>query len=207
MKKGKFIVLDGPDGSGKGTEINLLKAEFAGANLIFTQEPGATQTGQEIRKMLLANDKKEHALIDFFLFWADRAAHVEQIVRPALNSGTHVISDRFDSSTFAYQIVADARPEFLGLFKEAREVVLRDCFPDAYIFLNLSVSIIQMRIEGDKMKRTRYDIKPTEYHEKVIEGFKKFASDFTPSFIIDAARPPKDVHDEILPIVRKILGI
>src|SRR3989338_6618504 len=175
MKKGKFIVLDGPDGSGKGTEINLLKAEFAGANLIFTQEPGA--------------------------------AHVEQIVRPALNSGTHVISDRFDSSTFAYQIVADARPEFLGLFKEAREVVLRDCFPDAYIFLNLSVSIIQMRIEGDKMKRTRYDIKPTEYHEKVIEGFKKFASDFTPSFIIDAARPPTEGHDEILPIVRKILGI
>lgn len=206
MAKGKFIVLDGPDGSGKGTEIALLKKELLESSVLFTHEPGATKRGQDIRKILLISDKT-HPLSDFFLFWADRVSHVEEIIRPALNSGTHVISDRFDSSTFAYQIIADARPEFLGLFKEARKIVLRDCFPDAYIFLDLPALIIKKRIEGDKTKRTRYDIKPPEYHEKVIEGFKKFASDFKPSFMIDSDRPPKEVHDDILPLVRKILGI
>lgn len=206
MKKGKFIVIDGPDGSGKGTEISLLKKEPLGRGTLFTHEPGASKRGEEIRKILLSQSKKDYPVSDFFLFWAARAAHVEEVIKPAIRAGRNVVSDRFDSSTFAYQIIADGHPELAELFWQCRSGVLKGCIPDAYIFLDLPVSIAEKRLKTDPTKRTKYDIKPAPYHTRVRNGFKKFASLLDSKvFIVDASRPAKQVHTDVLKILRKIL--
>lgn len=206
MRRGKFIVIDGIDGSGKGTEIRLLKKAFAGTGTIFTREPGATQRAQEIRNILLERSKKDSSVSDSFLFWAARVMHVEEVIKPALSAGKNVISDRFDSSTFAYQVIADKHPELRPLFSECRKVVLRKCVPDAYIFLDLPVSVSMKRIKGDSTKRNKYDVKPEGYHKMVRQGFKKFASATRSKvFIVDASPSPEGVHKEVLGIVKKLL--
>src|SRR3989344_7639591 len=120
MQKGKFIVIDGIDGSGKGTQVKLLKRAL-GKNTIFTHEPGGTPKAEAIRKLLLER-KKEFStpLADFLLFWAARADHVEKVILPALRAGKNVITDRFDSSTLAFQICAEQAPELKSLFEECR---------------------------------------------------------------------------------------
>lgn len=205
MHKGKFVVIDGPDGSGKGTEIQLLKRESLLKKAVFTHEPGATKRGEEIRKLLLARGGSP-SIYDFFLFWAARTAHVEEVIMPALRAGKNVIADRFDSSTFAYQLVADGRPELFPLFKKCREAILGRCVPDAYIFLDLPVSIAMKRLKSDKTKRTKYDVMPASYHEKVRRGFRKFAkATGAKVFVVDASRSPEEVHKDMLEILRATL--
>ena len=104
MSKGKFIVIDGIGGCGKTTHAKLLRARME-KDTVLTHEPGGTPIAEKIRKLLL------HGLIptadvatEFFLFWTARAEHMREKIIPALRAGRNVISDRFDSSTFAFQI-------------------------------------------------------------------------------------------------------
>lgn len=208
MKRGKFIVIDGVDGSGKGTEIELLKEALSGTGTIFTHEPVATKRGEEIRKILMARNGEDSPASDFFLFWAARAAHIEEVIKPALRAGKNVICDRFDSSTFAYQIIADGHPELAPLCAACRKAVLGDCIPDAYIFLDLPVSVSIKRLKGDATKTTKYDIKPTAYHEAVRNGFKEFAKKIgLRAYIVDANRTPKKVDADVWAIVSRILDV
>ena len=206
MRRGKFIVIDGMDGSGKSTEMRLMKKELAGTSAVFTHEPGGTRRGEEIRKMLLARSGKQSSVSDFFLFWAARAMHVGEVIAPALRAGENVISDRFDASTFAYQIIADKNPRLTELFHKCRRAVLGECMPDAYIFLDLPISISKARISGDSSKRSRYDMKPAAYHKAVRRGFKEFGpATHSKVFIVDGSRSPDEVHKDVWQIVRKIL--
>ncbi|MDO8562131.1 MAG: dTMP kinase, partial [bacterium] len=122
MARGKFIVIDGIDGSGKGKQVELLKRTL-GKNVIFTHEPGGTPKAEKIRKLLLERTEETPApLADFLLFWAARADHVEKVILPALRAGKTVITDRFDSSTFAFQVYAERFPESESLFEECRKI-------------------------------------------------------------------------------------
>src|SRR5579864_4280814 len=105
MEKGKFIVLEGGEGAGKSTQLRVIK-EILGDDIVITREPGGSPYAEEIRNVILksTNAGQADAKTHFALFWAARADHMKNTVLPALNAGKHVISDRFDSSTFAYQI-------------------------------------------------------------------------------------------------------
>ncbi|MDO8481844.1 MAG: dTMP kinase [bacterium] len=203
MHKGKFIVIDGIDGSGKGTQIKLLK-RVLGKHTIFTHEPGGTPKAEEIRKILLERKKESPApLADFFLFWAARRDHVEKVIIPALRAGKNVITDRFDSSTFAFQVCAEQVSELKSLFEVCRKIVLGKCMPDAYIILDMPAeTAMKWRSKNPVKKAVFFDKKPLTYHKRARLGFKKFAG-LTSSkvFFVNANRSSEEVHEEILSIV------
>ena len=106
-KKGKFIVLEGGEGSGKTSILKFLKEVFGNSeNIVFTREPGGTSIGEKIRNLLMdKNNKDMFPITELFLFCGARAQHIEELIIPSLNSGKSVVSDRFDTSTIALSAV------------------------------------------------------------------------------------------------------
>lgn len=175
MKKGLFIVIDGLGGSGKTTLVNALKAEF-GTRVVATQEPGGAPRAEKIRDILKSGEGLESdPLTDFFLFWAARAEHVSKTIVPALKKGKIVISDRFDSSTYAMQVVGEKRKDFEKLFWQCRAQALKNAEPDLYILLDAPFSVIASRRKGRGGVRDRFDERSAAYQQLVTRGYKEFA--------------------------------
>jgi dTMP kinase len=202
MKKGRFIVIDGIGGCGKTTHAKLLHARM-GNGTVLTHEPGGAPLAEKIRKLIL------HGLIptadvvaEFFLFWTARAEHMREKIVPALCADKNVISDRFDSSTFAFQIFGEKHPHITRLFWEARKVVLGKYEPDAYIILDIPVVVAEKRRAGRRPAKDRFDEKSRAYQERVRAGFTKFAKEIGKhAHVVDANRSPAEVEEEILRIM------
>ena len=208
QKRGKFIVIDGMDGSGKGTQLRLLQEKLAGKNVLFTREPGGSPKAEDIRTMILQNGgPASNAVCDFFLFWAARGSHIQDIVAPALERGTHVLCDRYDSSTYAFQIFGEQAPEWLkNLFTKIRSDLPAVYKPDLYIVLDLPAEVaFERRKKDQEQEKSKFDIKPLEYHQRVRDGFKQFAAEFGSTKFIDADRSPEKIHEDIWGIVEKEL--
>jgi dTMP kinase len=210
--RGKFIVIDGMDGSGKGTQLALLRGKVSHLPVEFTREPGGTPYAEEIREMLMRNEMLSpptHPLCDFFLFWAARASHIELKIWPGRDEGKHFITDRYDSSTFAFQIYGEARHDYERLFIMLRKEVGHRFEPDAYIFLDLPAEVAYERREKDRSQaKTRFDYKPLEYHNKVRHGFQHFQQVVGYAgevHLVNANRPPEEIHSELAAIVLNIL--
>ncbi len=207
MQKGRFVAIDGIDGSGKGTQIALLKRAL-GKKALFTHEPGGTPKAEKIRKILLERKKERPSPIaDFFLFWSARADHIEKVISPALRAGKNVITDRFDSSTFAFQICAEKFPELKSLFEECRKIVLSKCMPDAYIILDMPAPVARKWRSSNPVKRAVFfDKKSLAYYKRARSGFKRFAGIADSKvFFVNANRPQERVRKEIWRIVSGIL--
>lgn len=211
-KPGKFIVLDGMDGSGKGTQLALLRSALKDLPIHYTREPGGTPLGEEIREMLLRPagvGPSRHPYADFFLFWASRGSHVEEVVEPTRAGGVHVVTDRYDSSTFAFQIYGEQHNELERLFCEVRTWLPMRYRPDLYLFLDLPAEVAYERRAKDAgQAKTRFDLQPLEYHERVRQGFRDFAKLIKGGagqvHIVDANRPPEAVHETIVSHIRGI---
>lgn len=204
MKKGVFIVIDGIDGSGKSSQVKLLKKKFS-SRAVFTHDPGGTDTGQAIRKVVLVA-KPLSPLSVFFLFLAARTALVEEVIAPALARGRTVVSDRFDSSTYAYQVHAGKHPEYLKLMRAFAQGVLKSAVPDAYIILDSDPVLARKRLFRDRAKDLNaYDKKPLSHHRRVREGFRKFKPKDAKVFFVDADRSIAEVHEDVWRIVSRIL--
>lgn len=207
MKRGKFIVIDGMDGSGKGTQIKRIQEAVPKEHFVFTREPGGTPKAEEIREMLLRQDGPvSNPLCDFFLFWASRASHVEDLVAPSLAAGLHVLTDRYDSSTFAFQMYGEGRIESLkNLFFTIRSTLPPQYIPDAYIILDLPPEVAFERRRADAgQEKTRFDVKPLEYHTRVREGFAAFQNAVSGVHLVDANRTPDEVHADVLRIITTV---
>lgn len=213
MPRGKFIVIDGMDGSGKGTQLSLLRGSLKHLDPVFTREPGGNgvESAEFIRTLLLSPEKfnfTSNPLCDFFLFFASRALHVEQLVEPMRESGRHVISDRYDSSTLAFQIFGEQQ-DFVSLFKEVRGTLPRHFLPDAYIILDLDPAVAYERRKKDAgQEKTRFDIKPLAYHERVRAGFRALRTmvdDPETVHILDANRTVQELHKQLSALVLAIL--
>lgn len=212
-KRGKFIVFDGMDGSGKGTQIDLIKQKLPDA--FFTHEPGGknSATAEFLRTVILEPEKFGIApvpLCDFFLFWASRAQHVEEVVEPKRAAGIDVLSDRYDSSTMAFQIFGEKK-KFAELLRQVRLSVPGYYWPEAYIFFDLPAEVAYERRKRDaEQAKTRFDVRPIEYHERVREGFRQFvafvAGSYSKAYIVDANRPPEAIHADVWAIVQKVLA-
>ncbi len=207
MKRGKFIVIDGLDGSGKTTEMRLLKKEARLKGALFTCEPGGTPRAEKIRTALLTHEAgKRDPVSDFFLFWAARAAHMREAIAPALAKGKTVITDRFDSSTYAFQVVAEERKDLDGIFWACRKAVLGVNVPDAYIILDMAPEDALARRKRDRSKAmTSFDKQKMAYHRRVRAGFKKFKPG-TKIYFIDSSESPEITHAKVWYVVKKILG-
>jgi dTMP kinase len=166
----RLIVFEGGEGSGKSTQAALLAARLGA---VLTREPGGTEIGRRIRSLVLdpsvgsALDVRAEAL----LMAADRAQHVAEVIRPALDSGVDVVSDRFTGSTLAYQGYARGLPvsELAGLSSWATGGLE----PDVVILLDVpaSVAATRMKPESDRMEAAG-----DEFHRRVVEGYLALAA-------------------------------
>ena len=182
---GKFIVLDGPDGSGKTTQLALLRDHLAalGARVEAVHDPGATAVGERIRQILLDRDNAHMSpTCEMLLFMASRAQLVAERVRPALADGKVVLCDRFISATVAYQGAAGVSPSAVH---EVGKIAVEDLQPDLTIILDLPAEEGLARLAGS---RDRMESKALAFHRKVRELFLSHAAGGPERFaVVDAA--------------------
>ncbi len=173
MKRGLFITFEGGEGAGKSTQAKLLSARLEGAGIptLVTREPGGTPLGEDIRGLIL-KDRPQDPVTELLLFAAARAEHMTALIRPALDDGTWVISDRFMDSTRVYQgRLYSVEPELIKILE--RFTVAPD-FPDLTLILDLPP---EAGLERANTRGTlsRYDAERIETHVALRQGFLEIA--------------------------------
>ena len=216
---GHFIVIDGPDGAGKGTQIDMLKGVLPhrygrpDSDFVFTREPGGSPFAEKIRELILSPGAKEASgAVMVQLFGAARFEHLEQTVVPALDAGKVVVSDRFDASTYAYQLIAQKGGRVAGTLFHRQNELVRDmgCFFGrgwATIVLDVPAEIGMARSAKRRgQAHTHFDSRDTAFHELVRDGYKRYAHQFLGVSVIDASRTPCLVHHDVIAVFDRILG-
>lgn len=206
----KFIVFEGAEGAGKGEQMKMLKRKY-GYCTEFSREPGGTPLAEAIRDLLMSDlGRVSNAQSQFHLYFAARADHLIR-VKKAIESGKNYVSDRFDLSTFAYQIRGLNNPELYQLFHHTRNVMLRGIMPDHYIYLDVDVEVglkrAQQRGEGNFWDEASIDL-----HRRIKEGALEFLNSLPsrsdghpPYYIINANRPLAHVKKSVDRVFRKII--
>ena len=187
MKKGLFITLEGPDGSGKSTVAKLLHEYIDGLGILnaFTREPGGTAIGENIREILLDNDNYEMtSRTEALLYAAARAQHAEEKIQPLLDNDYIVLSDRYVLSSLAYQ--GHSRGLGIETIMEINEFAMGDTYPDLVLFFDVDPEIALSRKyinrEGDRLEN-----EGKEFHNKTYEGYEKAIEKYSKNIVkIDA---------------------
>lgn len=148
--KAKFITLDGIDGSGKSTNMETIRLWFEKHQLpvLFTREPGGTAVGEALRSILLDPQTQANARTETLLMFASRQQHIDMVIKPALTTGTHVISDRFTDATFAYQ--GGGREIPLADISILENWVQQGLNPDLTLLLDTPLAVAQQRLTQNK---------------------------------------------------------
>ena len=207
--KGKFIVIEGIDGCGKTTQINYLAKWLTssghiskGNKLIITREPGGTELGKRLRKLLLDNSFKSNPepITELLLYAADRAQHVTKLIIPSINRGDWVISDRFSGSTIAYQ--GYGRKLNMDIIKKLEEIATLGIKPDITLLLSMPVQqSIERRVN---IKDDRIEKEGLKFLEDVSIGFQLLAKERN-WINISASEKPEIVSTNIEYRISKIL--
>jgi dTMP kinase len=198
--KSKFIVLDGPDGCGKSSQVGLLSQYLkkSGLKVSSFRDPGSTATGEKIRKILLDPANHISDRTELLLYMASRAQLWDECIGPALKNKNCVLLDRWLSSTCAYQGFAGG----LGIAKvlDIAEHSLQRVWPDLTIILD-----VDLRTAKTRMKRglDRMEQKVIAYHKKVRAGFLELAEMRDDIVVIDGSADKQTVHKRILQIIKK----
>lgn len=198
---GRLIAFEGGEAVGKSTQARLL-AERLGAELTF--EPGATELGARIRSLVLdATGLPFSPRAEALLMAADRAQHVSEVIRPALEAGTHVVTDRFIGSSLAYQGFGRELgvDEVLALSRFATDGL--NC--DLVVLLEVvdEVSRSRQASPGD-----RIEAETTEFHRRVLEGYRALAEQHPDQWVvIDGSGPVDEVAEAVYAVVRERLGV
>lgn len=192
---GRFLVIDGPDGAGKTTQVDLLAdwLRERGAAVTRVRDPGGTPIGDRVRRILLDNDLAEMTPeCETMLYMASRAQLVAQVVRPALAQGHCVLSDRYISSTIAYQGAGGMDP---AAVRAVGEVAVGGLWPDLTITLDLSADDGLARLDGQP---DRMEAKDPQFHRRVRELFlSQAAADPAAAVVVDAGGSIEQVHERI----------
>lgn len=205
-KRGKFIVLEGGEGSGKSSCLAYLRKELTGRGVIFSREPGGTSVGEQIRRILMS--AKMAPLTEIFLFCASRAQHVAERILPALRWGRHVICDRFTGSTVAYQIYGRRRLSLLRVLYQLDRFATGGIKPDLVIYLDVKPRAgLRRKGKGGGLS-TRFDRETLAFHQCVWRGFLDQCQQ-NPNWIrVDTTEiSKKKVQARVWQIVSKALGI
>ena len=196
-----FISFEGIEGSGKSTAQRLLAEHLQGLGYdpLLTREPGGCALGRSLRPILLdARTRGLSSRAELYLFLADRAQHVAEVIRPALEAGQTVLCDRYAESPLAYPGYGRGLdPHHL---RRLNDMATGGLMPDLTLLLDLPVHCgleragLRNREEGTVLSEGRFDAESLEFHERVRQGYRSLAAEEPERFaIIDAAQPPEDV--------------
>ncbi len=207
MTNGRFITFEGPDGSGKSTQLSLLAARLRaqGREVVETAEPGGTSIGRDIRAILL-NARNHHLrpTAELLLYFASRAQNVEEVILPALARGAIVLSDRFTDSTLVYQGVGRG----LGpdVVRQLHTIACGTLLPHLTLLIDISPSLTLERTT----KRTapdRLDAESHDFHSRVREGYLALAADEPQRVrVVDGAHDIDTVAAALWPLVEEVLA-
>lgn len=208
--KAKFITIDGIEGTGKSTQIELLKKYFVKKQMhcIFTREPGGTALGEKIRNLLLNGNNNNDDIDDkteLLLMFAARNQHIQQIIKPALDKNICVISDRFTDSTFAYQ--GGGRGIDFKKIEALETWVMGDFRPSVSIFLDIDLETSMARV-NKRGGKDRIEQESIDFFMRVRETYLGLAKKYPNRIkLIDAKQPKKEIHQQIITEVKQcILG-
>ena len=199
---GFFITFEGIEASGKTTQINLLYdyLKIIGKNVIKTREPGGTKIGQKIREILLSKwDEKFPYIAELLLYEADRNIHIQSIVKPSLEAGYIVLSDRYIDSTTAYQHYA--RGIDYEIVSYLNTLATDGLKPNLTFLIDIPVEISLKRLSESKDRIESEDI---EFHKKLREGFLKIAENEKDRFVvIDGTMDIMEIHKIIVDTLKQ----
>jgi dTMP kinase len=202
---GMLIAFEGGEGSGKSTQARLLAEALAKEHhpVIITHEPGATVAGRKIRDIVLHHDEQLSARTEALLFAADRAHHVDTVIKPALDAGEIVITDRYVDSSLAYQGVG--RDLKIGDVRRISRWATGGLTPDLIVLLDVPASVGLNRARGrgpaDKLERESMD-----FHERVRQAFRGLAEAAPRRYLVlDATRPPAELAATVRAAVERLL--
>lgn len=204
-----FITLEGPEGSGKSTQLRLLTTFLRehGFNVVATREPGGTPIGDEIRGILHHVDNTAMSPIaEVLLYAASRAQLVSEIIRPALVAGKLVICDRYIDSTFAYQGYGRGLDQ--DMLKALTSIATGDLWPDLTLLLDVEVStgLARRLSEGEEMNRL--DLEESAFHERVRRGYHRLAQSQPDRWeVVDAGREVDAIQADVRRIVSSRLRL
>lgn len=204
--KGIFITVEGTDGSGKSTQINLLMdyLKSKGCDIVFTREPGGTQISEKIREIILdVGNKEMTGTTEALLYAAARAQHVEEKIIPAVNAGKIVICDRFVDSSIAYQ--GAARGLGSDVIMQINKFALGGIMPDITLFFNLSPEKGILRKKNER-ELDRMESEKLEFHKKVYNGYKYLCAEYPERIkVIDADDTVENVHEVVVNMIDQLL--
>jgi len=203
-----FISFEGVEGSGKTTQVNMLHAHLLRMNVevVSTHEPGGTRIGEEIRRVLLNPDLKEmHPMTETILYAADRSQHYFEVIKPALDAGKVIISDRFIDSTLAYQGVA-RRIGMEGV-QNLNEWITDDLYPDITFLLEVPYRVGFKRLQERKKVLDRIEGEGQAFHDQVSEAYKTLAKIYSQRFVVlNGADKPENIHHFVMQEITPLLS-
>ncbi len=210
MKKGIFISIEGPDGSGKSTQIENIKRFFAEKNMetIYTREPGGTAIGERIREILLDKNCSEmDYMTEAMLYAASRAQHVAQVIKPALAEGKVIVCDRFVDSSMAYQGFGRKLGDAVRIINE---YAVAGCMPDVTFLMKVDPNIgkgrVQSRAAGGQAE-DRLDAEKVAFHEEVYKGYLALEELYPHRIVgVDASRGIEEIREDILRKLEEVLS-
>lgn len=208
MKRGFFITLEGGEGAGKSTQLRCLADHLTarGREVVATREPGGSDGAEAIRALLVSGAADRWSpMSETLLLYAARSDHIERTIRPALERGAVVISDRFADSTRAYQGAAGGvAPDFIH---ELERQVLGDARPELTLIFDLPAEAGLARAAGRGAAEARFESKGLDFHRRLRDGFLAIAeAEPQRCRVIDAARPVDEVTVAVLAAVDAALA-
>ncbi len=205
---GRFITIEGGEGSGKSTQIALLKAALEKEHIphVITREPGGEAGAEAIRALLVTGEKHRwDPLAETLLFSAARVQHVARLIRPALAEGKLVLCDRFLDSTRVYQGIGKGISS--GYIDALHAMTLGNLLPELTFILDIDPNVGLARAKGRAGDETRFEGMELAFHQQVRAGFQAIArNEPARCRVIDASQPAEAVHGQIWGMVRQCLG-
>ena len=213
--QGKFITFEGGEGTGKSTQIKLLAEYLRHHNIdvMLTKEPGGTDIGVELRKILLEGSvEKFDAVAETLMFFADRRIHMQKKVLPALEKGQWVLSDRFADSTMVYQCYAEDKGITGKDIENLYRFSVENFKPDLTLVLDIAPQVGLARsfkkAEGMEAKELRFESKALQWHERVRQGYLRIAKDNQERCVVlNANKSIDDLHEDIISVIQERFGI
>ena len=210
MQTGKLITIEGIEGAGKSTAVSDIRAwlDSHGIHAIFTREPGGTDIAEEIRKVLLfpASTEKMQPQTELLLMFACRAQLINHVIKPALQSGQWVVSDRYVDASYAYQ--GYGRGIDMAYIQQLDRMIVGDIYPDLTFFLDVPVELGLKRAEKRGQGKDRIEQEKVEFFTRVREGYLERAKQEPDRIkVIDASKTPGEAALQIVRMLDSMMVI